>query len=194
LRIDGPDWQADVQWRQADLVRDLHALPFEGTQLVTASALLDLVSATWLDALIGRARIANAAMLFALTVDGRMAWQPNGDAQGHAVEALFAAHQRRDKGFGPAMGVEAAPVAAKRLAALGYTVKQAPSDWHIDASCPAMLRAMIDGLAGAALEQASTQRDAIESWRALRLAQTAQTKLTVGHVDLLAWHGPGPLR
>ena len=41
------------------------------------------------------------------------------------------AHQRTDKGFGPALGPSAAAAAISRFEALGYSVVQGNSDWVI---------------------------------------------------------------
>ena len=183
LRIQGADWNADVRWRRIDLASALEAVPFADAQLVTAAALLDLVSASWFDALLERVREAQAAMFFALSVDGRVRWEPAVE-EDEAVHRLFAAHQRRDKGFGPALGGEAPTMAAARLAAAGYRVARSCSDWHIEEM--AMLQAMIDGMGRAAREQAPSEAALVESWRARRLASSPYGRLHVGHVDLLA--------
>ncbi|MGL6112199.1 MAG: hypothetical protein ACRC2B_19060, partial [Rubrivivax sp.] len=103
LDIAGPDFRAKVVCQRVDLARDLAGLDFGEMPLVTASALLDLVSAPWLQALIHKAQAARAALLFGLTVDGRTAWHP-ADPDDELVHGLFCQHQRRDKGFGPALG------------------------------------------------------------------------------------------
>ncbi|HSV59096.1 MAG TPA: class I SAM-dependent methyltransferase [Variovorax sp.] len=188
LRLEGQGWSAELHWQCADLASELDALPFQGAHLVTASALLDLVSLPWLEALIAKLRDANAALLCALNVDGRLDWKPlvAGDVQ---VQQLFAAHQQRDKGFGPALGADAVRLAVERLDAQGYRCVQAPGDWQIAPSCGAMLETMIDGLANAAMEQDSGARDPVLTWRLRRLALAAQTSLRVGHLDLLALPG-----
>jgi SAM-dependent methyltransferase len=181
--LEGPGWHAQAHPLRVDLAAALDALPFREARLVTASALLDLVSESWLDGLLSRVRAADAAVLFALNVDGRVVWEPGlaGDAE---VHELFAAHQRRDKGFGPALGGEAVALAVARLDAMGYNVTQARSDWCIEE--PPMLRAMIEGMAGAALEQEPAAHARIGAWQAQRLALVDRSCLRVGHVDLLA--------
>jgi SAM-dependent methyltransferase len=181
--LEGPGWHAKARPLRIDLEEALAAVPFGEARLVTASALLDLVSESWLDDLLSRVRAANAAVLFALNVDGRVAWAPGlaGDAE---VHALFAAHQRRDKGFGPALGGEAVALAVARLDAMGYSITQARSDWCVEE--PVMLRAMIEGMADAALEQDPAAHELVGAWRARRLALVDRTCLRVGHVDLLA--------
>ncbi|RZL90277.1 MAG: class I SAM-dependent methyltransferase [Variovorax sp.] len=189
LRIEGQGWDAELRPLRIDLALAMDAVPFAEAQLVTASALLDLVSASWLDTLLRHASARNAAMLFALTVDGRTAWEPGmaGDAE---VHALFTEHQCRDKGFGAALGAEAVAFAAQRLSAAGYRVTQARSDWCIDASAGpdavAMANAMIEGMAAAALEQDPTAGVLVSEWRARRLAAMDRSRLRVGHLDVLA--------
>jgi SAM-dependent methyltransferase len=193
LCIEGPDWQAQIQPLRIDLAQSLHTAPFAQARLVTGSALLDLVSADWIEALVGHARAAAAAMLFALSVEGPMRWEP-GLVQDAEIHRLFAAHQLRDKGFGAALGCEAAAFAVDRQGTAGYAVAQMRSDWYIDArtgqpTAAAMLRAMIEGIAGAALEQAPAAGALVGTWRTQRLALADCSALYVGHVDALATLG-----
>lgn len=190
----GLAFAAAVQTERLDLARDLHTLPFADAQLVTASALLDLVSANWLRALLDQAGVARCALLFALNVDGRTVWDP-ADDDDELVHAAFAAHQRRDKGFlGPALGGQAVEQAVQRLTAAGYRMRQAASDWIIDASQPglsspaaeALQRAMIEGMAGAASEQAPDNEATIRAWQQRRLALLERSSLRVGHRDFIA--------
>lgn len=186
IGIAGPDFHARVVCQRVDLARDLASLDFGQTPLVTASALLDLVSAPWLQALIDKARAARAALVFGLTVDGRTAWSP-ADPGDERVHGLFSQHQRRDKGFGPALGSQAAAIAVQQLACAGYETLQTQTDWVIDgALAPEMQRAMVEGMAAAALAQDPTAQDAVRSWKARRGAGIGSSRLRVGHVDIVA--------
>lgn len=172
--------------RRLDLARDLEALPWAAAHLVTGSALLDLVGAAWLQRLVAAAVAAGPALLFALSVDGRHRWSP-ADPDDAAVGAWFAAHQRRDKGFGPALGPRAGPVLARALRAAGYRVHGARSDWQLAGPQAAPLqRALIDGIAAAACEQAPAAAATVRAWQARRRAWVGRGSLRVGHVDLLA--------
>ncbi|VTU34843.1 hypothetical protein H6CHR_04296 [Variovorax sp. PBL-H6] len=182
LHVEGLDWNAEVRWQRADLASALDAVPFAGAQLVTAAALLDLVSASWLDALFDRVCKANAAAFFALSVDGRVSWDPVVE-EDEAVDRLFAAHQRRDKGFGAALGGKAPAAAAARLAAEGCRVTLSDSDWRIEEM--RMLQAMIDGVGSAALEQAPSAHALVQAWQVKRRALAPRSCLRVGHTDLL---------
>lgn len=178
-----------VEHRLLDLARDLEALPFEGSTLVTASALLDLVSAAWLDRLVNCCAGAGAAVLLTLSVDGRQIWDP-ADREDGLVRRLLAAHQTRDKGFGPALGPHAAAAAVRALRAAGYSVRRARSDWWLDARADpealALQRSLIDGIGDAAIEQAPVDAGLLRDWQARRHALAAQSTLRIGHVDLMA--------
>lgn len=187
LVLEGAGRRIEVARCRGDLVAGLADLPWAGTQLVTASALLDLVAAPWLAALVTHCRAARAAVYWALSVDDRVTWQP-ADAGDALVHAAFRAHQQRDKGFGPALGGAAVAQASALLAQAGYRVAQATSDWCVaGATDPAMLAAMLQGMAAAAAEQQPADAAVVQAWRARRWAQRAATRLCVGHVDLLAW-------
>jgi hypothetical protein len=186
IDIVGPDFHAKVVRQRVDLARDLASLDFGQMSLVTACALLDLVSVSWLQAVIHKARAARAALLFGLTVDGRTAWSP-ADPGDEDVHALFSQHQRRDKGFGPALGSQAAAIALQQSERAGYETMQTQTDWVIDgALAPQMQRAMIEGMAAAALEQDPAAQDSVRSWAARRGAGIGSSRLRVGHVDIVA--------
>ena len=196
--IAGPDFSAELVSERADLASGLAGIGWAQARLVTGSALLDLVSAEWLAALVQHASHAGCALAFALSVDGRTEWAP-ADGDDEAVHALFGQHQRRDKGFGPALGPEALAHTCERLAAAGYTVVQARSDWAIfgdldgkGAGATAMQSAMVDGMAAAATEQDPASAALVQRWKARRLASLGTSRLTVGHQCLLALPGPGP--
>lgn len=196
LRAEGPGFSALLVTRCADISSGLAGIASDAPQLVTTSALLDLVSARWLDDLIHHASAAGAAVLCALTVDGRTEWSPP-DAADAAVHRLFALHQRRDKGFGPALGPLAAAHTGRALAAAHYTVVQAASDWVIDATgdlpqALAIVAAMIEGMAGAAIAHQPDARDMVRAWQTRRVALMGRTRLCVGHVDLMAVPAPRP--
>src|SRR5690606_442811 len=70
VEADGMTCRVDAE--RADLAGDVAALALPSRGIVTASALLDLVSAEWLEGLAASCRAANASALFALTYDGRM--------------------------------------------------------------------------------------------------------------------------
>lgn len=161
---------------------DLAALPLAGARLVTASALLDLMPAGWILALADRLAATGAGFYAALSYDGVMAWQPplDGDA---AVTAAFNAHQRGDKGLGPALGPDAAPAMVAALRARGFHVEMAPSPWRLGPDAVALQAALVEGIAAAAGE---TGLASAAAWGQARRAASATALASVGHWDLLA--------
>ena len=174
-----------VRTLELDLARRLDDLPLEGIDLVTASALLDLVSAEWLQRLAARCADAGAAVLFALNYDGRIEWSPaeTGDAR---VRELVNRHQRGDKGFGPALGPSAAAEAAERFARLGYAIEEARSDWVLGPEGSALQSTLVDGWVAAAVEIVPSERGELEGWARRRRTHIAAgaSRLRVGHVDV----------
>lgn len=175
-----------ITTRTADLTSPEDALPTV-TDLVTASALLDLVSEHWLRQLATACRRRNAAVLFALSYDGEMAWEPalSGD---QPVRQAVNAHQRGDKGFGPALGPDAAQVAARVFRAEGYTVVLESSPWRIGPNQAGLQSALLDGWLTAALEQQPDNAAMFNTWAKQRHAQIAggEAHVSVGHQDLFA--------
>ncbi len=178
---------------------DLAELPpelFEGAHLVTASALFDLVSASWLAQLADCIASAGAAALFALTVDGRRGFV---DADGRALiddadrwmVRQFNAHQLRAKGLGRALGPAAATALPEALAAAGLRVLTERADWRLGAGEPQtglLAAALIADWAQSVQEQSPGAARRVAAWRDRRLAgvEAGRIGLCVGHVDVLA--------
>ncbi|HEY2618258.1 MAG TPA: class I SAM-dependent methyltransferase [Acetobacteraceae bacterium] len=147
---------------------------------VVCSALLDLVSATWLIQLCDTLTVP---LLACLTVDGRDSWRPHHPLD-ILVRAAFRRDMQRNKGFGPALGTNAPRVLATR----GLMTASAPSDWRIPRSALRMQRALIDGIADAARTAHPAHAIAITTWQEARLRQALRGRLaiTIGHRDILA--------
>jgi hypothetical protein len=144
---------------------------------VVCSALLDLMSARQLSVLCDTLRVP---FLACLTVDGRDAWRPR-HPDDALVRAAFHRDMRRDKGFGPALGVDAARFLMPRASA------SAPSDWHIPRTALAMQRALIDGTTDAARNALPAFAGRITTWQQARLrhAMAGRLAITIGHRDIL---------
>ncbi|MGJ7458885.1 class I SAM-dependent methyltransferase [Halomonas sp. RA08-2] len=168
----------------------------EGADLVVASALFDLVSRAWAESLVAACAARHQALLVTLSVDGDWAFLDAAgsrleDVEDIAVRALFQAHQRRDKGLGPALGGEAPTVLAAAMAAAGYRVARAATPWHLAAGEDALrplAEQLLQGWHDAALAQAPEEQTFLLRWHSRRLAGlvTGELGLTVGHCDLLA--------
>ena len=68
--------ECDIETQQGDLGTLDDREIFAGRHLVTASALLDLVSESWLRALAAHCRAEGASALFAITYNGRFSCTP----------------------------------------------------------------------------------------------------------------------
>lgn len=176
----------EVSTRNLDLrTADLKGL-IQGFDLVTAAALLDLVSADWLSRFIAAAGEAGAALLIATSVDGRVKWSPSVDDDAKAAEA-FSAHQNRDKGFGGALGTAAPGKLAELLRGGGWRVVPAQADWRLAIGEAALQRAYLDGVRST-LAETDFDRATADRWRTARvdLIEQGQSGLTVGHLDVFA--------
>lgn len=164
--------------------------------VVTASALIDLVSQEWIDALATQCAKHRQALLVTLSITGEWYFtnaqqQPLNDLDDRWVGELFNAHQRRDKGLGGALGGAAHSALAKAMADHGYRVNEVETPWRLAAGKPAqypLMCALIEGWASAANEQAPEAALRIAQWRDQRLGLVAKGEIGiwVGHRDLLA--------
>ena len=180
-----PPAGARVSTLRLDLARALDDLPLAGCDLVTASALLDLVSASWLHRLAARCAEARVGVLFALTYDGRIEWSPAEEGD-ELVRTLVNRHQLGDKGFGPALGPGAAAAASAAFTAVGYEVREESSDWNLGPESFALQTALIDGWTSAAAETAPAEANVLRDWAKRRRAHVAagHSRLRVGHLDI----------
>ncbi len=170
-----------------DLNRDLEAALDGAVDLVATSALLDLVSPPWLERLAIEIAARSLPIYAALTYDGRIALQPL-DAADAAITAAVNAHQRRDKGFGPALGPTAAPAAIARFESLGYSVMQGASDWVFAPGDREIQMEILGGWASAAREIGDLPLAEIVGWLTRRrdLVTAGGSSIRVGHVDFFA--------
>src|SRR6185312_2618572 len=153
----------------------------------TAASFFDLVSQRWLERFLAFLAHRPVPFLAVLNVDGRREWHPRLDDDA-LVAAAFAAHQRREKGFGAALGPAAPALMAAKLRDAGFRVDCAASDWRLGMRDEPLLAALIDGEAGAAREAAPEASLRIDAWQGHRRALLAERSLTlaIGHCDLLA--------
>jgi predicted O-methyltransferase YrrM len=177
-----------IQTRCMDLATLGDPTIFDGREVVTASALLDLVSDQWLQALAALCAARGAAVLFALTYDGLIGCSPE-DPDDGLIVALVNEHQRTDKGFGPALGPDAPGAAARCFEQFGYKVQRARSDWRLASDRRELQRRLIEGWAQAATEIAPARARVVDGWRDRRLAHVAAgwSEIVVGHEDFAAF-------
>lgn len=210
-RASAPELVERLTCRTVDLAGSgLAAIADSEAQVVTGSALLDLVSRTWLERLVDECVKAGCAAHFALTYDGSAQWhaatddpRADDDPDDGRVRRAVNAHQRRDKGFGPALGPMAGLTAETAFRAAGWRVWSMRSPWQLGPQDAPLARALVDGWEAAAVDLAEgdeTGRNpsgsdptgwdpaAIRNWAGRRRAtiDSGRFGLTVGHLDLLA--------
>jgi SAM-dependent methyltransferase len=176
-----------VTAKPVDLARDLELALDGHLDLVTTSALLDLVSPEWLDRLIIEAAVRRLPIYAALTYDGRVFAEPGNDFDNELL-AGFNAHQRTDKGFGPALGPTAAARAIERFEHFGYSVVQGRSDWVFGFDDRAIQEALFAGWAEVGALTTQMTAAEIGGWLAERNKYLAKgrSQLRIGHVDIFA--------
>jgi len=182
LRLSVEGKPVDIRLRQADLNGDFSTVIEPRTNLVTAAAFFDLVSPEWIARFAGTVAGAGAAFYTALIYDGEEIWMPAHPAD-EAVRSAMHAHQRGDKGFGPAAGPEAADFLIRAFARAGYQVHAAASPWRLGAPDAALIHALAEGTSQAARETGLVDMETAESWR---IARENADAAIIGHVDVLA--------
>jgi hypothetical protein len=178
---------AEIATIPADIAREIEAVLDQPADLVTASALLDLVSADWLDRL-ARATVTRRLLVYAaLTYDGRVTFEPADPFDSEMIRALNR-HQRGDKGFGPALGPTAGEAAIASFEALGYTVEQGASAWLLGRRDVEIQSDLLAGWAAAANELADLDAAEIKAWVERRRNHMAsgRSSIGVGHIDFFA--------
>jgi hypothetical protein len=172
-------------------VEDVAALPADalaGASLVTASALLDVLTLDEAEAIVAAAVEAGAPTLFTLNVTGAVGLTPV-DPGDRVFEASFNDHQRRTAHGRPLLGPDAVSTVAELFRAAGWSVRIAESPWRLDGADRRLAREWIDGWVGAAVEE----RPALEEWadeylrtRTRQLAD-GTLRILVEQQDMLAW-------
>ncbi len=171
--------------RLSDVTR-LEQDELAGASLVTASALLDLLTEDELDGLVAACSAAGCPVLFALSVTGRVQLLP-ADSFDSRVAAAFDAHQRRTTPRGRLLGPDAVDAAVSAFRRLGAEVLVRPSPWRLGGSDGDLTAAWLTGWVDAACEQEPGLAPDAELYlqRRFREAEAGCLAVTVGHADLL---------
>lgn len=149
--------------------------------IVTAAAFFDLVSNDWIATFCDELSRRRLSLYAALTYSGQEIWTPSHPFDGAAL-AAFHRHQKRDKGFGPAAGPDAAQVLQQCLLARGYRISSGYSPWRLGQDDRELITALADGAARAIGETGADDPSTVESWRQARRVATCE----IGHIDLFA--------
>ena len=179
---------ANVAWRyrRLDLARELERVADEPCDLITASALLDLVSADWLDRLVALRQRCGAALYMTLTYVGRTCWSPV-DPFDTAAAALVDRHQFTDKGFGLALGPAASHALQARLLPAEGRLFVGASNWGLGPQDREIQVSLLEGYVSAATTVCAAHAHEPRTWadRRLRLMDRGLSSLEVAHEDLL---------
>lgn len=175
-----------VETRRGDVAR-LTPDALRGASLVTASALLDVLTREEVDILAEACAGAGCPALLTLSVAGRVDLTPSHPLDKEIAEA-FNAHQRR----GGMLGPDAVTAACEAFADRGATVKVHPSPWRLGAAEKALTEQWLRGWVGAAVEERPELAERADAYLADRLAANAAGELRVllHHSDLLALARP----
>lgn len=178
-----------TETRRGDITR-LDTLALSGAGLVTASALLDVLTADELDRLVETCARVGCPVLITLSVSGRVDLTPSDPLDQRLTDA-FNAHQRRTTPAGRLLGPDAVEAARRSLSRLGLEVQVRASPWRLGPDRAALAAEWFAGWLAAACEQEPELRGPAESYARRRLAQAAAGGLsvTVHHEDLVAWPG-----
>ncbi|HVW43862.1 MAG TPA: class I SAM-dependent methyltransferase [Amycolatopsis sp.] len=159
---------------------DLRGLDLDGTSLLTASALLDVLTLEDVDGLAAACAGADCPALLTLSVAGRVDLDPV-EPLDSAFTAAFNDHQRREGRLGP----DAPGAAAAAFEAHGMTVRTAPSPWRLGPADAPLREKWLRGWVAAACEQDPALAAEAPAYLTCRLAD-AHLRAAVHHTDLLA--------
>jgi SAM-dependent methyltransferase len=175
-----------VETRQCDITR-LDPSDLAGASLITASALLDLMTAAEIDRVVTTCAEAACPTLITLSVTGHVELTP-ADPFDHRVTEAFNAHQRRTTGARRLLGPDAVGRAVQGFARLGLDVALRPSPWRLGPGQAALATEWFTGWLAAACEQRPDLRVEAGPYARRRLGEAASGRLavTVQHQDLLA--------
>jgi hypothetical protein len=194
VAADGPGPAADgaavtVEPRRSDITA-LGVDDLAGASLITASALLDMLTRDELAGLVAVSAGAGCPVLLTLSVVGRVSLMPD-DPFDARVAAAFNDHQRRATARGRLLGPAAVEFAIEEFGRLGLDVLVRESPWRLGASEADLAAEWFTGWVGAACEQRPELAAEADGYarRRLRQVSAGQLVVTVEHADLLALPG-----
>ncbi len=166
----------------------LDAADLRGASLVTASALLDVLTAREAHAIVQSCVDVGAPAFFSLSVTGDVDLRP-GDPRDKGFATAFNAHQRRQAGDRRLLGRYGAAIVHGLFEQAGWRVRKATTVWRLGQTEGRLLGEWFDGWADAAEEQHPELRKNAAAYRELRRSQLDRGELSavIRHLDLLAW-------
>jgi SAM-dependent methyltransferase len=174
-----------VECKQSDITR-LHPGDLADASLITASALLDLLTADELAELVAVCVGVGCPVLLTLSVVGRVDLTP-ADALDRRLAAAFDAHQRRATERGRLLGPDAVAIAVADFRRRGAEVLVRPSPWQLGTAHADLAAEWLTGWVGAACDQQPELAAETDVYTRRRLTQATRGQLAVrvDHADLL---------
>ncbi|MFT5735026.1 MAG: hypothetical protein ACJA2W_000001 [Planctomycetota bacterium] len=188
----GATLEIEVSTCCVDMATEMDDVPIKGAQLVTASALLDLVSGHWVTDLSSRLEHFHVgAALMTLNFDGHVEWSPMEPSYDDKIMAAFHADMRRDKGFGPALGSDAVTTFGRATVKRGTTVQCFDASWILDDLDTELQERYLEDI-HRTLRGSDVDASLVKEWyeRRRRWIDTDESDLVVGHYDILALRAP----
>ncbi|WP_330286598.1 trans-aconitate methyltransferase [Streptomyces sp. NBC_00576] len=175
-----------VETRRGDVAR-LTSDALFGASLVTASALLDVLTREEVDALATACAGAGCPALLTLSVAGRVEFGTPDPLDGDIADA-FNTHQRR----GGLLGPDAVTAACEAFDQRGATVHVHPSAWRLGPVEAPLTAEWLRGWVAAAVEERPALKSRADTYLADRLEACAagELRVEVHHSDLLALARP----
>ena len=163
-------------------------LPLESASLITASALLDLVSSNFIRDLCQLIKEKNEdrplGFYSALNYDGCIKWTPF-----HPLDAVIAMNfntdQRRDKGFGPALGPDATDFLKTQFHSTKFQCLSAKSPWLLGSADYLLTESLINGISDVAIQTDGLTNSEIQDWKTFRIKNVRTGTCYLGHTDIL---------
>ena len=175
-----------IETRQRDITR-LDPDDLAGASLITASALLDMLTVDELERFVTTCARAGCPVLVTISVIGQVELTP-ADPLDARVAGAFNAHQRRTTGGRRLLGPDAVSAAADAFTLLGLDVLVRPSPWRLGAAQADLTAEWFRGWMSAACEQEPELTVTAAVYAKHREAEATAGRLSVRvhHHDLLA--------
>ena len=163
-------------------------LPLDSVSMITASALFDLVSENFIHELCQLVKVKNdcrpVGLYSALNYDGCIKWTPSHPLDA-AILVNFNTDQRRDKGFGPALGPDASDFLQSQFNVTKFQCLSANSPWLLDSGDYLITESLINGISEVALQTDGLTNSDVLSWKAFRIKNIRTGSCFLGHTDIL---------
>ncbi len=177
--------QVTVETRQHDITR-LTGADLAGASLVTASALLDMLTADEIERVVNACVAAACPTLLTISVTGQVRLNP-AEPLDSEVSAAFNGHQRRTVDGRALLGPDAAGATVEAFRRHDVPVRVAHSPWRLGPAHTGLTAEWLRGWVGAATQQRPELADPLAGYLDRRLAQAAAGRLVVvvNHYDIV---------